>query len=177
MQKHIAFLRAINVGGHNLKMDQLRRLFESLGLSNVETFIASGNAIFESEADPASLKARIESLLLNELGYPVATFLRTPTELQAIAAYAPLPASRLEQAVAFNVGFCHEEPAAEARRRFLALKTQDDELFLHGRELYWVSALKQSESSLSNAKFEKALGQPCTLRGLQTLLKLVERFG
>ena len=44
----VAFLRAINVGGHNVKMDRLRELFEALGLSNVETFIASGNVIFDS---------------------------------------------------------------------------------------------------------------------------------
>ena len=43
MPKHFAFLRAINVGGHTVKMDHLRDIFESLGFSNVETFIASGN--------------------------------------------------------------------------------------------------------------------------------------
>jgi uncharacterized protein (DUF1697 family) len=47
MNKHIAFLRAINVGGHTVKMDTLRQLFESLGFTNVETFLASGNVIFE----------------------------------------------------------------------------------------------------------------------------------
>ena len=49
MPRHIAFLRAINVSGHNVKMDHLRQLFESLGFSNVETFIASGNVIFETK--------------------------------------------------------------------------------------------------------------------------------
>jgi uncharacterized protein (DUF1697 family) len=48
MPKHIAFLRAINVGGHIVKMDHLRRLFEALELAEVETFIASGNVIFEA---------------------------------------------------------------------------------------------------------------------------------
>ena len=49
MTKYIAFLRAINVGGHTVKMDRLRGLFESLGVLNVETFIASGNVIFEAK--------------------------------------------------------------------------------------------------------------------------------
>ncbi len=49
MTKYIAFLRAINIGGHNVKMDVLRQLFESLEFSNVKTFIASGNIIFESK--------------------------------------------------------------------------------------------------------------------------------
>ncbi len=48
MPKYVALLRAINVGGHTVKMDHLRRLFEALGFTNVETFIASGNVIFDS---------------------------------------------------------------------------------------------------------------------------------
>ena len=50
MTRLIAFLRAINVGGHTVKMDHLRQLFESLGFSGVETFIASGNVVFETNA-------------------------------------------------------------------------------------------------------------------------------
>ena len=47
MPRYITFLRAINVGGHTVKMDRLREIFESLGFANVETFIASGNVVFE----------------------------------------------------------------------------------------------------------------------------------
>jgi uncharacterized protein (DUF1697 family) len=47
MGRYIAFLRAINVGGHTVKMELLCRLFESFGYSNVETFISSGNVVLE----------------------------------------------------------------------------------------------------------------------------------
>jgi uncharacterized protein (DUF1697 family) len=50
MTRYVALLRAINVGDHNVKMAHLRTLFDSLGVSNVETFIASGNVIFDSLA-------------------------------------------------------------------------------------------------------------------------------
>ena len=50
MPKYVALLRAINVGGHTVKMDHLRSLFEAIGFSNVETFIASGNVIFDSRS-------------------------------------------------------------------------------------------------------------------------------
>ena len=64
MSKYIAFLRAINVGGHTVKMDVLRQLFESLGFANVETFIASGNVIFESKAgNVKALEKKIETCL------------------------------------------------------------------------------------------------------------------
>ena len=46
VETYVALLRGINVGGRNVKMDRLREIFESLGFSNVETFIASGNVIF-----------------------------------------------------------------------------------------------------------------------------------
>jgi uncharacterized protein (DUF1697 family) len=86
MPRFIAFLRAINVGGHTVKMDGLRRIFESLGFSSVETFIASGNVIFETRRKNASaLERKIASALDNALEYEVATFLRTDEEVVAIA--------------------------------------------------------------------------------------------
>src|SRR6185369_8391120 len=61
MPKYVAFLRAINVGGHVVKMDQLRALFEALGFANVETFIASGNVIFDSKSkNVAALERKID---------------------------------------------------------------------------------------------------------------------
>jgi uncharacterized protein (DUF1697 family) len=70
MPKYVAFLRAINVGGHTVKMDYLRHLFETLGLSNVETFIASGNVIFDSPSrNTKTLEKKIERHLLEKLGY------------------------------------------------------------------------------------------------------------
>jgi uncharacterized protein (DUF1697 family) len=70
MTRYFAFLRAINVGGgHVVKMDRLRQLFESLGFSNVETFIASGNVIFESSSRNAkNLEAKIEKALIRSAG-------------------------------------------------------------------------------------------------------------
>src|SRR5688500_14117045 len=86
MPKYVAFLRAINVGGHIVKMDRLRALFEELGFTNVETFIASGQVIFDTRAtDTSKLEARIERHLRSALGYDVDTFIRTPAELTRIA--------------------------------------------------------------------------------------------
>ena len=90
MTRYVAFLRAINVGGRRVKMDHLRKLFEALGTSNVETFIASGNVIFDSEADdPRVLERKIEDHLQESLGYEVATFVRSTSELAGIARYRP----------------------------------------------------------------------------------------
>lgn len=80
---YIAFLRAINVGGHVVKMDRLRALFSELGLENVRTYIQSGNVFFETtETDRSALIARIEQHLFQALGYEVATCLRTVPEVE-----------------------------------------------------------------------------------------------
>ena len=78
MPRLVAFLRAINVGGHTVTMEELRRLFTSLGGKDVETFIASGNVIFNSRSrDIPALEHTIEQRLHAALGYEVATFVRT----------------------------------------------------------------------------------------------------
>ena len=62
MAKHIAFLKAINVGGHTIKMDHLKKLFEKMRFENVETFIASGNVVFETKSKSInSIKKKIET--------------------------------------------------------------------------------------------------------------------
>jgi uncharacterized protein (DUF1697 family) len=80
----IAFLRGINVGGrHILKMERLRELLLAFGLTNVRTYIQSGNVFFETmETDRAALTSRIEHHLFDALGYEVAVFLRTILDVE-----------------------------------------------------------------------------------------------
>ncbi len=54
MPRYIALLRGVNLGGHTVKMDRLKKLFEELGFKKVETFIASGNVIFETGSKNAA---------------------------------------------------------------------------------------------------------------------------
>jgi len=177
MSKYIAFLRAINVGGHTVKMDVLRQLFESLGFSNVETYIASGNIIFESKAGNAkALEKKIETCLKEYLGYEVATFIRTDAEVAEIAKHKPFPQSQLDAAGALNIGFLADVPDDPAKQKLMSLKTDIDEFHVHGREIYWLCKKKQSESKISNAAIEKALGVKSTLRGVNTVNKLAEKY-
>lgn len=177
MPQLVAFLRAINVGGHTVPMSRLRENFESLGLANVETFIASGNVIFEASAkNTRTLEAKIARALQAELGYEVATFIRTDKELGEIANYQPFTPAEIESAVALNVAFFAEPLGAQEKYKVLALRTAIDDFHIHGRELYWRCAKKQSQSKFSNAVLEKALGKPCTLRGINTIKKLVAKY-
>ena len=177
MSRFIAFLRAINVGGHTVKMDHLRQLFESMGFSGVETFIASGNIVFETTSrNVRTLERKIERRLQEALGYEVATFIRTDAELIEIVKYQPFPPSALRAAVALNIAFLAEPLDGESERKLMALRTDIDDFHVHGREIYWLCRRKQSESTFSNAVLEKTLGRPTTLRGANTITKIAVKY-
>jgi uncharacterized protein (DUF1697 family) len=178
MPKYVAFLRAINVGGHTVKMDHLRRLFEALGFSSVETFIASGNVIFDSPSrGTKSIERKIEGHLRAELGYEVATFIRSTPELIEIADYRPFPDADLNAGGnVLYIGFLAQEPPAEARRKVLALATAVDDFHVWGRELYWLCRKKIGESEVSGALLAKALGVQSTLRNSTTVRKIAAKY-
>ena len=178
MPRYIAFLRAINVGGHNtVKMDFLRRLFESLGFSNVETFIASGNIVFETkQKNVRALEREIEGRLRAALGYEVSTFIRTDAELAAIANYKPFSQPDLDGAAALNIAFLADGLDDESSQRLLALRTEIDDFHIHGREVYWLCRERQSGSKISNAVIEKTLGLRSTLRGANTVRKMAAKY-
>jgi uncharacterized protein (DUF1697 family) len=172
--KYYAFLRAINVGGHTVKMAVLKQIFESLGFTDIETFLASGNVGFETTStNVCELEKSIEDKLQGSLGFEVATFLRTYAELNDIARFQPFSESALQTVVSVNVAFLKEQLDNEAIKKVMALDTPTDEFRVHGREVYWLVRTRQSESSFSNAVLEKTLGKKSTIRGIETIKKMV----
>ena len=178
MTRLFAFLRAINVGGHRVTMAELRGHFEELDFGGVETFIASGNVLFASNTkNTALLEKKIETRLRSALGYEVATFIRTASELVAIASHKPFPDARVREAGAFCVGFLARPLDAAARNALATLRSDIDDFETHGREVYWLCRKKQSESKFGNALFEKTTGAKVTFRGATTVAKLAAKAG
>lgn len=177
MPKLVAFLRAINVGGHTVTMETLRREFEAIGLKDVETFIASGNVVFKAPSGQvAALERKIEGRLLKSLGYEVATFIRTELEVAAIARYKPFGDAQLRSAQTLNVAFLAQPLAPASVTSLMTMRTSIDDFHVSGREMYWLCRKKQSESTFSNARFEKALGSRATFRGVKTIVKLAAKY-
>jgi uncharacterized protein (DUF1697 family) len=176
MPRHVAFLRAINVGGRRVKMNHLRKLFEALGFVNVETFIASGNVIFGSDEDPQILERKIEDHLRGSLGYEVATFVRTASELENISRNRPFGPSDPEAGSAFlYIAFLHAAPSVEAEQKLTTYRTEVDDFRVHGREVYWLCRKRISESAFSGALLEKVLGKPATMRNATTVKRLAAK--
>lgn len=175
-QRYIAFLRAINVGKRQVKMDRLRAVFQDAGFADVETFIASGNVIFTAPAqDSGMLEERIEGVLREALGFEVETFLRTPAELDAVARYRPFGAEGDEHTVYVN--FLYEPLPADAVERLTALRTEVDTFHVHGREFYWLARKKVSESLVTGPMMARAIGKvPSTNRNVTTVRKLAAKY-
>ncbi len=179
MAQYIAFLRGINVGGHRIKMDQLRVHFEEMGLTDVSTFIASGNVIFSADSeDVGDLSARIEQHLAQKLGYEVATFLRTPAQLDAIATLElPEGEDGAESFSSIYVSLLRGPAPDDMRARFADLATESDRFWFSGSEMYWGLQGKISESPLFGKGLELAFaGAPTTSRNMNTLRRLAAKL-
>jgi len=176
MQRYVAFLRAINVGGRTVKMDRLRVVFQEMGLEDVETYIASGNVIFTAPPqETRGLERRIEERLRAELGYEVETFIRTPAELGAIAEYRPF--GEEGDVHSLYVNFFNEPLDEDAKERLAALRTEVDEFHVHGREMYWLARKKISESLVTGPQLARAVGKvPSTNRNVTTIRKLAAKY-
>ena len=177
MPTYVAFLRAINVGGHQVKMDRLRALFEEMGMTDVSTFIASGNVIFAAEErEEKALERRIEAALEKELGYPVGTFLRTPAELEAVSLHSPFTEEEVEKGAGLYVCFLPSAPPAAVRQAVAALDTPVDTLRIHGRELYWRVAERISSTGVKDSALGRALGMPMTMRNINTVRRILGKL-
>jgi uncharacterized protein (DUF1697 family) len=150
----------MNVGGHRLTNDELRRLFDAMGFAEVATFRASGNVVFAGAAQaPDAVTERIETGLVESLGYAVPTFVRSAAEVQAVAAATPFEAQLVSSSAGkLQVGFLAEEPSPQARAGALALAGETDGLVFDGREFYWLPSGGVLDSALDMTSLARLLG-------------------
>jgi uncharacterized protein (DUF1697 family) len=175
MERYAAFLRAINVGGHTVKMDRLRALFGEMGFSDVSTVIASGNVIFHTRRkDARQLEEQIQRHLREALGYDVAAFIRSVPELAALARYDPFPGADLDTlGITLSVVFFHTPPSDDARQKLLSLRTPTDDFHVSEREAYWLCRTRMSESTVfKKGLLDKVIGIPGTSRNMNTVRKI-----
>jgi uncharacterized protein (DUF1697 family) len=179
MNRYVAFLRGMNLGGRRIKNEELRAHFELLGCEDVATFRASGNVIFANDGDPAAkLSSRLEGGLADALGYEVPVFLRSAKELSAIAAHEPFDAQHLDASKGkLQIALLTKKPAPAAAKQVLAMSTEADRLAIEGRELYWLPDGGLSDSELDLKAVAAALG-PMTVRTKGTIDQIAAKhFG
>jgi uncharacterized protein (DUF1697 family) len=177
LQRFVAFLGGINVGGHRAKGEELRVAFESLGHADVATFLASGNVVFDHGAGqgPDALSDGAERALQEKLGFEVRVYLRSAEEARAIAAAEPFDAEALGASDGKPQVILLSEPGADARSAVEWLSSEDDRLVLVGREVHWLPSGGVSESDLDIKALRELLG-PSTTRTHNTIRRIAKKF-
>lgn len=168
--KYVALLRGINVGGKNkLPMKKLAALFVAAGCKNVETYIQSGNVVFDAPVSAAKRVPRAVSAAIQEqFGFQVPMIMRSGADLAKVVAENPF----LGQGAAekeLHVYFLADTPAAA---QLDVNRSPPDEFVLLGREVYLRLPNGMGRTKLTNAYFDSKLKTVCTARNWATLLHL-----
>jgi len=173
--RYVAFLRAINVGGKRMiKMEALRRDFESAGYQNVRTFIASGNVIFDAtETDPDSLARKIEKKLLKAFGHDVTVMVLTLSELQRAVKSNPFKNIKASKEVMLFVSFLSAEPDKKLKLPRQSVAESVDVIALKGRAAFLVAHHKKDgRFGFPNNFLEKEFNVAATTRNWTTVCKV-----
>jgi uncharacterized protein (DUF1697 family) len=145
-------------------MADLRRICSEAGFARVETYIASGNVVFESPAAPSRVKAELEARLLTYAGKPVGVMVRTAQEIVAVLEANPFPEAEPKHTYAI---FLDRRPPGDALEH--AVGRNDEEMRLGDREIFvhYANGMGRSRLRISAA----AMG---TARNMNTVAKLAE---
>jgi len=178
MTVYVSMLRAVNVGGTSvIKMDALRRIYESMGLSDVRTLLASGNVVFRSRIRAREqLVKRITQEIERQLGLTVEVIVRSLAEIESIVERGPV-LSPLADMAKLHVMFLAGVPAAAAQATLGKWHKESklpEMLEMRGPEIYLYYPNGVGRSKLSGAVIENKLDTVGTARNWNTLTKLME---
>ncbi|HXH70481.1 MAG TPA: DUF1697 domain-containing protein [Pyrinomonadaceae bacterium] len=173
--KYAAFLRGINVGGHNkIKMETLREMFAALRFENVKTYINSGNVIFEtSETDENALVSKIEQAIQAGFSLNIKVMVRTIDEILDIIENNPF-AGQFENDKDLHVLFLDEELPAEKRDILLSNNNENEMFAVRNREIFCLLRVSVLDSLLGKDYIGKKLKTSATARNWRTVNKIVE---
>ncbi|WP_025691041.1 DUF1697 domain-containing protein [Paenibacillus zanthoxyli] len=174
MEKYIALIRGINVGGNKIiKMQDLRTMLQSLGFQNVKTYIQSGNVVLGGpDSGDEAIGEAIEQGIRDTFGFDASVVIRTAQELEAAIANNPFELTGAEEFKRLYVSFLSGELTDEARERLRPYEDGEDKLRIVGKEMYILYKTKVSDSPLFKVPLEKIMGVSATSRNWNTVNKL-----
>ncbi|MBB4568320.1 DUF1697 domain-containing protein [Rhizobium leucaenae] len=165
MPVYVALLRAVNVGGTGaLPMAELKALCEEIGFADVKTYIQSGNVLFRSDSNEATVQKDLEAALARKMGKSPGVVLRSRQELEAIADSSPFPHAKPNYLL---VNFLPEPAPGDALDKLVA--PSGEEVHVAGKEIYVHYPDGSGRSKLKLPALKAA-----TSRNLNTVRKLAE---
>lgn len=180
MTIYVALLRGVNVGSKNrIKMVDLQKSLEAAGLGKVETYIRSGNLIFESSEEEEAVRLTIEETITQAFGLNISTVLRSADELAQLIQNCPFTEKEIHEAEAANtegeslyIALLQKAPSKEKTETLNKYITADDAYRISNRDIYLL--LKHSIRNSKLAGALDKLGVPLTVRNWNTIQKLDE---
>ena len=175
MSRAVALLRGINVGGHRkVPMAELRRSFEALGCTDVETYLQSGNVVFATSGVRLSnLATTIEHQVAADFGVDVRVLVRTGAEMARLERANPFRSEGADEST-LHVTFLAERPKPASIRALDERKGAPDAFVVSGREVFLHCPGGYGTTKLTTSFFERHLGVTATTRNWKTVTKLCE---
>ena len=174
MGRRVALLRAVNVGGRKLAMNELRAISEGLGWKQVSTYIQSGNLVFSAEGKPAELEKSLEAAIEAATGMQVPVIIRSRSQWSAYAEKAPFAEARREEPNRVIALLSKSPPIHGAAEALQARAQAGEKVELIGDSIWIHFPEGVGTSKLNPALIDREIGSPATGRNYRTVLKLEE---
>lgn len=175
MEKSIAILRGINVGGkRKILMAGLKSLFEGLGFKEVLTYIQSGNVIFRNENETSSDETAdlIEKSIKSAFGFDVPVIVRSSGELCTLLKTNPFYKDSTTDISKLHLTFLSSIPAKESLEKIRTIDFSPDKFIVAEKDIFIYCEGKYHQSKLTNNFFESKLKTAATTRNFKTVEKL-----
>ncbi|MBI3608288.1 MAG: DUF1697 domain-containing protein [Nitrospirae bacterium] len=174
MTTFVALLRGINVSGQKqIRTADLQKSCEVLGLTDVRSYLQSGNLVFRANrAGPRKLAVALRARIAEDFGHDVEVLVLSAKELDLIASSNPLWPRSGGDGTLFHATFLFEPISEHRFRNLTQLARSGEQAVLVGQVVFLYCPHGYGRTKLSNAYFEKALGMPATTRNWRTVLAL-----
>ncbi len=176
MKTYVSLLRGINVSGQKLiKMDVLKMLCVELGFEEINTYIQSGNIVFQAKESPSkSIEKRLHDVILKHFGFDVEVFCLEKCDFTEVLKNNPFPEENLKEKEAIYVTFLESVPVEEKVNLLMEKNNKNEEISYHGKCIYQLCRNGFAKSVFTNQRIEKSLLQKATTRNLTTVKKLFQ---
>jgi uncharacterized protein (DUF1697 family) len=178
MTRFVALLRAVNVGGRTLPMAALRELCEAeLGWEKVQTYIQSGNIVFEAKGKAEALETALEKAIAAKFGFEAPAMIRTASEWHTLLAANPFPKESEAEPNRVFLALPKRSIAPGAANRIAAKAAAGERVEEAGGALWFHYPEGAGTSKLTPALIDRAARCPVTARNCRTATKLAEMLG
>ncbi len=176
MERYIAFLRGINVSGQKIiRMESLRSVLTEADLTDVKTYIQSGNVVFSSDSnDVGPLILKIENEIEKAFGFHAEVILRRFTDVETLVNSTFFDLIQASAGKKHYITFLKDEYAGELALPVFS-KNKDVEIISQDKmDFFSISNIYKGNYGFPNAFIEKLTGIPATTRNPNTLVKILK---